>query len=91
MGEIIVNGGADLVIGGISDVADGEALSHIQNLGNQLIAPKCIFDNFEGNINWEDDIKDYVTRIVMPVASSAEESNVQLSDDQSIEDGVEVN
>jgi hypothetical protein len=39
---------------GIAAAADGEALLPIRNLGERLIVLKHLFDDFEGNINWED-------------------------------------
>ena len=38
--------------------ADGDALSPIRNLGERLVVLKHLFDDFEGNINWEDDDED---------------------------------
>jgi hypothetical protein len=42
----------------IAAAADGEALSPIQNLGERLVVLEHLFDDFEGNINWEDDDED---------------------------------
>ena len=41
------------VTDGIADASDGEALSPIRNLGERLVV-LVLFDDFEGNINWED-------------------------------------
>ncbi len=49
---------ADGIMGvadGIAVAADGEAMSPIRNLGEQLDLLERLFDDFEGNINWEDD------------------------------------
>ena len=46
------------VTDGIAAAADGEALSPIRNLGERLLVLEHLFDDFEGNINWEDDDKD---------------------------------
>ena len=35
--------------------ADGEAMSPILNLGERLVLLERLFDDFEGNISWEDD------------------------------------
>ena len=43
------------VAAGIAVAADGKAMSPIRNLGEQLVLLKCLFNDFEGNINWEDD------------------------------------
>jgi len=43
------------VTDGITAAAYGEALSPIRNLGEQLVVLEHLFDDFEGNINWEDD------------------------------------
>jgi hypothetical protein len=43
------------VADGIAVAADGEAMSPICNLGERLVLLERLFDNFEGNINWEDD------------------------------------
>ena len=43
---------------GIAAAADGEALLPIRNLGERLIVFEHLFDDFEGNINWEDDDED---------------------------------
>jgi len=43
---------------GAAAAADGEALSPIWNLGEQLVLLKHLFNDFEGNINWEDDDED---------------------------------
>jgi len=42
----------------IAAAADGEALSPIRNLGEQLVVLEKNFDDFKGNINWEDDNED---------------------------------
>jgi hypothetical protein len=42
----------------IAAAADGEALPPIRNLGEQLVVLEHLFDDFEGNINWEDDDED---------------------------------
>jgi len=46
------------VTDGIPAAADGEALSPIQNLGERLVVLEHLFDDFEGNIYWEDDNED---------------------------------
>jgi hypothetical protein len=46
------------VTDGITAAADGEALSPIRNLGERLVVLENLFDDFEGNINWEDDDED---------------------------------
>jgi hypothetical protein len=43
------------VTDGIAAAADGEALSPIQNLGERLVMLELLFDDYEGNINWEED------------------------------------
>ncbi len=43
------------VADGIAVAADGKAMSPIRNLGERLVLLECLFDDFEGNINWEDD------------------------------------
>ena len=52
-----INGMMD-VSDGIAAASDGEALSPIRNLGEQLVVLKRLFDDFEGNINWEDNDMD---------------------------------
>jgi hypothetical protein len=47
---------------GIAAAADGEALSPIRNLGERLVVLEHLFDDFEGNINWEDDDEDDTMR-----------------------------
>ena len=42
------------VTAGFAAAADGEALSPIRNLGERLVVLEHLFDDFEGNINWED-------------------------------------
>jgi len=42
----------------IAAAADGKALLPIQNLGERLVVLEHLFDDFEGNINWEDDNED---------------------------------
>ena len=42
------------VTDGFAAAADGEALSPIRNLGERLVVLEHLFDDFEGNINWED-------------------------------------
>ena len=46
------------VTDGIAAAADGEALSPIRNLGERLVVLEHLFDDFKGNINWEDDDED---------------------------------
>ena len=46
------------VTDGIPAAADGEALLPIRNLGEQLVVLEKNFDDFKGNINWEDDDED---------------------------------
>ena len=46
------------VTDGIAAAADGEALSPIRNLGEQLVMLEHFFYDFEGNINREDDNED---------------------------------
>ena len=46
------------VTDGITAAADGEALSPIRNLGERLVVLEHLFDDFKGNINWEDDDED---------------------------------
>jgi len=52
-----IDGMVDLT-DGIADASDGEALSPIRNLGERLVVLERLFDDFEGNINWEDNDKD---------------------------------
>jgi len=54
-------------IGGIVDVTDGiaaaadcEALLLIRNLGERLVVLEHLFDDFKGNINWEENDEDDV-------------------------------
>jgi hypothetical protein len=42
------------VTDGIAAAADGEDLSPIRNLGERLVVLEHLFNDFEGNINWED-------------------------------------
>jgi hypothetical protein len=46
------------VTDGIPAAADGEALSPIRNLGERLVVLEHFFDDFHGNINWEEDDED---------------------------------
>ena len=42
------------VTNGIAAPADGKALLPIRNLGERLVVLKRLFNDLEGNINWED-------------------------------------
>ena len=42
---------------GIGAAADGKALLPIRNLGEQLVVLKHLFDDFEDNFYWEEEIR----------------------------------
>jgi hypothetical protein len=64
---------------GIPATADGEALSPIRE---QLVLLKHFFDDFDGNINWEDDDEDNGNGTVTPSDSPCG----QFSDGDSLAD-----
>ncbi len=59
----------------IAVAADGDTLLPIQNLGNQFVVLEHLFDDFEGNINWEDDNEDNVNGTVMQSDSFHDQSS----------------
>jgi hypothetical protein len=64
------------VTDGIAAAADGEALSPIRNLGEQLVMLENLFDDFEGNINWEED--DDEDDLIPPVTNSLMDTAWQM-------------
>ena len=67
------------VTDGIPAAADSKALSPIRNLGKQLVMLEHLFDDFEGNINWEVDNEDDVNGTV----TQSDFSRDQFSDGHS--------
>ena len=76
-----INGMVD-VTDGIPAAADGEALSPIRNLGERLVVLEHFFDDFDGNINWEEDDEDNGNGTVTPSDSPCD----QFSDGDSLAD-----
>ena len=70
------------VTDGIPAAADGEALSPIRNLGERLVVLEHFFDDFDGNINWEEDDEDNGNGTVTPSDSPCG----QFSDGDSLAD-----
>ena len=70
---------------GIAAAADGEALSPIWNLREQLVVLKHLFDDFEGNINWEDNDEDNEDDVNGTVAQP-DSSHHQFSNGHSLAD-----
>ncbi len=70
------------VTDGIPAAADGKALSPIRHLGERLVVLEHFFDDFDGNINWEEDDEDNGNGTVTPSDSPCD----QFSDGHSLAD-----
>jgi hypothetical protein len=74
------------VADGIAVAADGEAMSPIRNLGERLVLLEHLFDDFEGNINWEDDEDEEDEDDAYGTVEQSDSSSHQFSDGRSLAD-----
>ena len=80
---------ADGIMGvadGIEVAADGEAMSPIRNLGKRLVLLQRLFDDFEGNINWEDDEDEEDEDDANGTVEQSDSSHHRFSDGHSLAD-----
>ena len=74
------------VADGIAVAADGEAMSPICNLGERLVLLERLFNDFEGNINWEDDEDEEDEDDANGTVEQSDSSHHRFSDGHSLAD-----
>ena len=74
------------VADGIAVAADGEAMSPICNLGERLVLLERLFNDFEGNINWEDDEDEEDEDDANGTVEQSDSSSHQFFDGRSLAD-----